>query len=209
MDPVEGIEPDDEWGEALAAAVRSRRERAGLTQSGLARLASLSAGTLSALEAGGSNPRIGTLRALARVFGCEVGDLLAEVADPMVCHVPAGTGVALDGSVAGGRLLQRFSPNGPVEIYEADLPSGPRLVRNAHGEGVYEHVWLARGRLQVGPEDSPISLRSGDYVCYRAWTRHIYHPGAGGARFLVILSYTRSVWFSRGLLGHGLLRSAE
>lgn len=187
---------------ALAAAVRARRERAGLSQGELARMAGVSTGTLSVLEAGLSNPTVGTLWAVAGVLGCTVADLLGDADDPMVQFVKAGEGTHFEGSVSGAQMLHRFSPNGPVEVYEVHLEPLAQERSDPHGEGVYEHVFVASGSIKLGPEDHPFDMRAGDYVCFQGWVPHVYSPGRRGARLVLLLSYTRSLWVTR-LLGHG------
>jgi transcriptional regulator with XRE-family HTH domain len=51
--------------------LRSRRERAGLSQELLARKAGLSSGTVRRIEGGNTNPTRGTLRLLAQALSAE------------------------------------------------------------------------------------------------------------------------------------------
>jgi transcriptional regulator with XRE-family HTH domain len=190
------------FGPVLAASVRARRERAGLSQGELAKLAGLSSGTLSVVEAGTGNPTVSTLFALSKVLGCDVTDLLSEATDPMVRLVRSTDPAPAGGSITGSRLLHRFAPNGPVEIYEARLAPADRTVSSPHAQGVYEHVWIAEGELTVGPLVAPERLGPGDYLCFQGWVPHQYEAGPAGATFLSALSYTRSLWATRELLGH-------
>lgn len=190
-------------GPALAQAVRARRERAGLSQGELAKMAGVASGTLSMLEAGLGNPTVGTLASLAEVLGCEISDLFGDGTDPMVRHLHATDAAPAAGALSGSRLLHRFAPNGPVEIYSAELSRDFDRLSTPHAAGVYEHIWLAAGALVAGPESEPVEMKPGDYLCFPAWVPHIYKTGAKGARFLGALSYTRSLWGTRDLLGHG------
>lgn len=165
-------------------------------------MAGVSSGTLSMLEAGAANPTVGTLWALSNVLGCTVADLIGEATDPMVRYVPAGD-PAPSGSMPGSRLLHRFAPNGPVELYEARISPGASHISGEHASGVYEHVWVAAGRLLTGPTAEPVRLGPGDYLCFQGWVPHIYEAGPKGATFISALSYTRSLWGTRELLGHG------
>ncbi|MFD0533421.1 helix-turn-helix domain-containing protein [Actinomadura luteofluorescens] len=99
--PVQGSRQSPEevpFGSVLAVSVRARRERAGLSQGELAKLAGLSAGTLSVVEAGTGNPTVSTLLALSKVLGCDVTDLLRDATDPMI------------------RLLRHSDPAPPGEV---------------------------------------------------------------------------------------------
>jgi transcriptional regulator with XRE-family HTH domain len=207
--PVVTSKPVSEvpFGPALASSVRSRRERAGLSQGELARMTGLSTGTLSALEAGAGNPTIGTLWAVSQVLGCTIADLLADAMDPMVRSVARGEGTESghpDDNELHTRLIHRFSPNGPVEFYDAEFPAHLSKLSEPHAEGVYEHIWVATGSLRAGPESAPVEMRAGDYLCFQGWEPHVYITGARPVRLFSALSYTRSLWATRDLLGHGV-----
>lgn len=188
---------------ALANALRSRRERAGLSQGELARMAGVSAGTLSTLEAGANNPTVATLWALCAVLGCDMAEVVGLAVDPMVGFVAAGEGIHPEGSLPGSRLLHRFAPNGPVELYEVELERHADHESAPHPQGVYEHVYVTNGALSAGPRGAPLTMSTGDYACFQAWLPHVYRAGPTGARLVLFLSYTRSLWATRELLGHG------
>ncbi|WP_442945323.1 helix-turn-helix domain-containing protein [Nocardioides sp. CCNWLW216] len=63
---------------ALADTLRVRRDLARLTQEQVAASAHISVQMVRRLEAGSSNPTLGTLRAVATALGTTVGSLLAE-----------------------------------------------------------------------------------------------------------------------------------
>lgn len=64
---------------ALAKGIKSLRERAGLSQQALAIAAGLSISVLSKLEQGtNENPRVNTVRALAKALGVAMEDLFKE-----------------------------------------------------------------------------------------------------------------------------------
>jgi quercetin dioxygenase-like cupin family protein len=62
-----------------------------------------------------------------------------------------------------------------------------------HAHGVYEHVWVADGRVRLGPDQDPFDLEAGDYVCFPGWHEHTYRPLAPPVRLLMLLSYARAV----------------
>lgn len=177
-------------GTALAANVRRRRDAAGLSLAQLAALAGTAKGTVVAIEAGRANPTVDTVYALAAALGCQMADLLAGAPDPMLTEVRAGGEARRFGAV-DARLLQRFAPTGPVEVFEVRLPD--RVTRRSppHAQGVYEHVWVAEGRVRVGPADAPFDLDPGDYVCFAGWQQHHYRARDAPARLLMLLSYVR------------------
>lgn len=56
-------------------AVRSRRLLAGMTQAGLGEAAGLSGQLVWLIEAGRTNPRPPTMKAIATALGCEIADI--------------------------------------------------------------------------------------------------------------------------------------
>jgi transcriptional regulator with XRE-family HTH domain len=62
----------------LHQTIRRLREQAGLTQEVLARRAGIHRVTLGEIEAGREEPRLDTLRRLARALNVSVADLLSE-----------------------------------------------------------------------------------------------------------------------------------
>ncbi len=65
---------------AIGAGVASRRRARGWDQSDLARRVGVGGSAVSRWEAGTRLPSLGHLLALARAFGCRVGDLLPDEA---------------------------------------------------------------------------------------------------------------------------------
>jgi transcriptional regulator with XRE-family HTH domain len=182
----------DRIGGALAANLRQRREAGGLSLSELAELAGVAKGTVAAIEGGRSNPTLETVYALAAAFGCSMAELLSGSPDPMLVH-RHGPGAGRRLGALDVRLLQRFTPTGPVEVYEGAL-AGRRTRRSAaHSRGVYEHIWVIEGRAEIGPSGGPYELGPGDYVCFEGWHEHHYRALEPPVRLLMMLSYVRPV----------------
>ena len=62
--------------------VQQARQRAGLTQAGLADLAGLTQQYIARIEAGQINPTLATMVAVARVFQLDVGAMLRQAGPP-------------------------------------------------------------------------------------------------------------------------------
>jgi putative transcriptional regulator len=118
---------------SLGARVRAERERARLSQDDLARAAGLQRSTVSALEGGSSNPRLGTLSRIAKVLGIQVVDLLLVGPEQIDFRFGLAAGVDL----------------GPIATLE------PRIV-DAIAEALPE---LGRNRISVWPWCEPVGDR--------------------------------------------------
>ena len=99
---------------ALAATVRSARERKRWTLATLADRSGLSKGMLLQIEGGRTNPSIGTLIRIANAFGVGVWELFASPADAVKLAAPSdaltlwrspkgGTAVLLVGAASPSR----------------------------------------------------------------------------------------------------------
>jgi transcriptional regulator with XRE-family HTH domain len=179
-------------GGTLAGNLKRRRQAAALSHAELAELAGIAKGTVSAIESGEANPTVDTIYALAAALGCPMADLLTDAPDPMLVERPAADETVKIGALSG-QLLQRFTPTGPVEVFEIRL-DGSRMRRSQpHATGVYEHVWVAKGRVELGPSDAPFELGQGDYVCFAGWCEHHYKALEPPVVLLMLLSFARSV----------------
>jgi quercetin dioxygenase-like cupin family protein/DNA-binding XRE family transcriptional regulator len=158
----------------------------------LSKLGGVAKGTVVALEGGAGNPTIETVYALAGALGCGLSDLLEGAPDPMVVELPASKRSSRIGALRG-RVLQRFAPTGAVEVFEILVSSGGLRRSRPHAYGVYEHVWVADGRIELGPSEEPFELSAGDYVCFPAWQDHHYRALDPPVRMLMLLSFVRAV----------------
>jgi transcriptional regulator with XRE-family HTH domain len=170
--------------------LRGLREAAGLSSAELARRSGVARATLTQLEAGGGNPTLETLYALANELGVTLSDIIAPPATPEVRVVRSGEGPRVRGAAVDSRLLTRFQAGGLVgELYWLRLVPGARQESAPHPAGVVEHLLLHSGRALVGPASTPVELGPGDYVSYDAAQPHVYEGDAEGA--LLILSPLR------------------
>jgi transcriptional regulator with XRE-family HTH domain len=158
----------------------------------LADLAGIAKGTVTAIEGGQANPTVETVYALATALGCSMSDLLSGSPDPMLVE-HRGSGRLERVGALDVRLLHRFTPSGPVEVYEAAITTRDARSSEPHARGVYEHVWVLEGSAELGPSEAPFVLAAGDYVCFPGWLEHHYRALEDPVRLLLMLSYARPV----------------
>jgi quercetin dioxygenase-like cupin family protein len=87
------------------------------------------------------------------------------------------------------RLLESFGGRTKIEIYTVDLKAGARLSSAAHTPGILEHVVVIEGRVDVGPDDSSVTLEAGDRIRFPADQSHHYEAIDAPARLIAILDY--------------------
>jgi transcriptional regulator with XRE-family HTH domain len=177
----------------LAANLRRLRRRQGLSTVELARRAGTSRATLTQLEAGGGNPTLDTLYALATALEAPLAELIAGppvAAPPRIVRAGDGTRVVGD-AVEAWLLDTAFGRVASHEIYDFRLHSGAVQNSAAHPRGTREHLHLYSGRIRVGPTVEPAEIAAGDFVSFDADRDHLYQRiGAEQVSGLLVITRT-------------------
>ena len=161
--------------QAIAAALRRERRRAGLSLTEVARRAGIAKSTLSQLESGTGNPSIETLWALSVTLDVPFARLV-EPPRTQVRVIRAGEGPAVpaERSAYIATLLSTCPPNARRDIFLICAQLGAPRESDPHMPGVIEHVVLSAGRALVGVSEDPVELRPGDYIAYPGDVAHIF-----------------------------------
>jgi transcriptional regulator with XRE-family HTH domain len=176
--------------DAIAAAIRRERERAGLSLSELAKRARVAKSTLSQLEAGTGNPSVETLWALGVALGVPFSRLV-EPPTPQIRVVRAGQGTRLQSDHADffATLLTAGSAHTRRDLYVMELEPGGSRQADAHLPGSIEHLVVGAGRLRVGPEDEELDLGPGDYVTFPGDIPHRYQALEPGTWAVLLMEH--------------------
>ncbi len=166
--------------------IRLRKER-GFSLTGLAERAGISKSTLSSLEAGQANPTISTLWALADALEVPFGALVAESEDVSV--EVSETGVSV-------RLIEQSDDIPKIEVYLMRLSPGGMREAAPHSTGVAECVFILKGRMLVGPSNSPKLLRAGETISFKADQPHVYIAMDEPVSALVTVEYPKEDVFN-------------
>lgn len=161
--------------EAIAAALRRERSRAGLSLSEVAQRAGIAKSTLSQLESGAGNPSLETLWALCVALDTPFARLL-EPRQPQVHVIRAGEGAVVSSAQADYHavLLSACPPGARRDIYRVTAEPGHQRTSDPHMPGVVEHVVLGAGRALVGPAGEAVELSPGDAITYPADLPHVF-----------------------------------
>jgi transcriptional regulator with XRE-family HTH domain len=176
--------------ETIARALRSERERIGLSLTELARRAGLAKSTLSQLESGTGNPSVETLWALAVALEVPFSRLVEPVSPP-VRVVRAGEGPRIPAERADftGTLLAAGSPHTRRDLYIVTVEPSTDRQASAHLPGTVEHLVVSAGRLRTGPADQPIELGPGDYAAFPGDIPHVYQALEPGTWAVVVMEH--------------------
>ncbi|MFI1380560.1 helix-turn-helix domain-containing protein [Embleya sp. NPDC020886] len=160
---------------AISAAVRSERQRRGLSLSELARLAGLSKATVSQLEAGTGNPGVETVWALSVALGVPFSRLVTPPRPAIrILRADEGSPTHAEESDYTATLLASCAPEAQCDIYRIRAEPGRARRSSPHLPGTIEHVVLTAGRAMAGPLDQAVELDVGDYVSYRGDIPHVF-----------------------------------
>jgi transcriptional regulator with XRE-family HTH domain len=174
--------------EAIAAALRRERDRAGLTLTEVARRAGIAKSTLSQLESGVGNPSVETLWALGVALGVPFSQLV-EPPQPHVRVVRAGEAPAIrsEHSAFTGIPLSAGTPQTRRDIYVVEIEPGAVRQADPHIQGSVEHLVISAGRMRCGPVGATIELGPRDYATFRGDVPHTYEalePGTWGVMIM-------------------------
>lgn len=177
--------------EAIAASVRRERERHGISLTELARRANVAKSTLSQLEAGGGNPGIETLWALAVALDVPFSRLVEPAEEP-VQVIRAGQGAVIRAEHApfGAALLSACPPGARRDLHVMTAEPGGARDAHAHIRGTVEHVVVSAGRWRAGPAGGEVELGPGDYARFPGDRAHSYEALECGSAAVLVMEYT-------------------
>lgn len=165
----------------LAANLRYVRERRGLTQAQIARLAGLPRSTLGQLETGASNPTLEVLARVASALRLSIEELLS--APHARCELfPRGSLPMSTRGRDGRAVVQRLLPD-PIpgmEVDRIELAAGGRLTGVPHRPGTREYLACERGSLVLYAAGERWALSPGDVVAFAGDQPHSYQNGGDG-----------------------------
>jgi transcriptional regulator with XRE-family HTH domain len=162
---------------AIGAAVRTKREAAGLSMRSLATNAGISQPFLSHVERGLSMPSMVTIYRLAAALNVGPGELMPNPVDSpsRVAVVRAGTGSPVpvstrpDAAIGYALLLDRDTS---LEVTEYRLEPGVHISEWFQTNGLAA-VYLISGRLEVEVDgEGTWQLEAGDFIRHDAELRH-------------------------------------
>lgn len=174
----------------IANALVRERQRAGLSLAEVARRAGIAKSTLSQLEAGNGNPGIETLWSLCVTLNIPFSRLMEPEARRMqVIRRGEGPTVTADLADYQAVLLATCPPGARRDIYLLQVQPGSDRCSQPHSPNTIEHIIVAKGRVLVGPVDSPVELEVGDYITYPGDEPHIFRALEADTLALLVMEH--------------------
>jgi transcriptional regulator with XRE-family HTH domain len=184
----------------IARNLRRWRITRGMTLSALAEQAGVAKSTVSLIERGQGNPSIDTVWALAAALGVPFTSLFNDELPPddvSVVREDDGSVIAVEpAGVEGDGLVARHmltrTGGALIEIYTIVLSEGAVRHANAHVSGLFEHVTVAGGTVEISSGDFVEVLHEGDLISFRADRPHSYRALGGPVRLVSVHEYPHS-----------------
>jgi transcriptional regulator with XRE-family HTH domain len=172
-----------------------------LTLTALAEQAGVAKSTVSLIERGQGNPSIDTVWALATALRVPFASLFHDdpPADdvlvvrqrdaPVVAVDPAG----LDTQGLVIRHLLTRTGGDLIEIYTMELEEGAMRQSGAHVSGLFEHLAITAGTVEISVESAKEVVSQGDLISFRADRPHGYRVIEGPVRLVSVHEYPKSM----------------
>jgi len=183
----------------IARNLKRWRMTRDLTLSALAEQAGVAKSTVSLIERGQGNPSIDTVLALAHALGVPLASLFHDDASSedvsVVRHgaapvISVDAGDAQDKGFTVRHLLTRTGGD-LIEIYTSMLDEGAVRHATAQVMGLFEHVTVATGTVEVSGDTFSEVVSEGDLISFRADRPHSFRVIEGPVRLVSVQEYPR------------------
>jgi transcriptional regulator with XRE-family HTH domain len=167
-----------------------------MTLSALAEQAGVAKSTVSLIERGQGNPSIDTVWALASALGVPFTSLFHDeppADDVSVVREDDGSVIAVESAGLEEGLVVRHmltrTGGALIEIYTLVLDEGAVRHAEAHVPGLFEHITVAAGKLEISSDSFTEALGQGDLISFRADRPHTYRVLEGPVRLVSVHEY--------------------
>ena len=160
----------------VGANVKKERRSLQWSLETLALRSGVSKAMLSQIEAGKTNPTVGTLWKIAQALEVEFDALIkGEGGRLRRFEINRGncvTSVSTDKSDTVFKVLSPLSSVGTLEFYLVEQEVGGAHFSQPHGTGTEEFVTVLEGRIEVRAGNQQAELSAGDFIIYQSDVEH-------------------------------------
>lgn len=162
----------------LGENIRHCRERRGLTQAQIARLAGIPRATWTNLESGAANPTLSVLIRAANALQVRLDELLTQGHEEVRVTRMAELPTRKRGEVHVRMLLPETLAG--LSLERMTFPRGGRMAGVPHTEGTREYLTCERGAIVLSVGGETYELGPGDVVSFNGDQKHAYSNIAAG-----------------------------
>ncbi len=172
---------------SIAEQIKQRRKALGWSLDKLSSVCGVSKAMLGQIERRESSPTVATLWKIATGLSCSFSGLLSST--ETAPHSVDASLVRNEDNFHVNTLFA-FNPDSRFEMFELTLLNQHTQWSDAHAAGVYEHVVVQQGELQLYYDEQWHTLKSGDSAKFHANQRHGYKTNGPLTRFIDVISYS-------------------
>ncbi|WP_156254130.1 helix-turn-helix domain-containing protein [Pseudactinotalea terrae] len=173
----------------LGDRLRDLRSARGLTLRQLADATGLSAGMLSQLENGRTEPSIETLRRLAKVFDSDLADLFREPDAPEVHLSRPGERLRMQAPTGLLTYERLTSGRGNFEMLRGVLRPGDSSAAEPRGHASAECVYVTDGEILAAIGGTDYVVAAGEAITFDSRLPHMFRND-GDVDAVIILAVT-------------------
>lgn len=173
----------------LGDRLRALRSGRGLTLRQLADATGLSAGLLSQLENGRTDPSIETLRRLARVFDSEIADLFREPDAPDVHLSRPGARLQMQAPTGLITYERLTSGRGNFEMLRGILRPGDTSATEPRGHPSTECLYVIEGEVVATIDGTDHVVAAGEALTFDSRLAHMFRND-GEVDAVILLAVT-------------------
>jgi transcriptional regulator with XRE-family HTH domain len=171
-----------------------------MTLSALAEQAGVAKSTVSSIERGQGNPSIDTVWALASALGVPFASLFHDeppTDDVTVVRADDASLIAIDqaGLDTDGLVIRHLltrTGGALIEIYTLTLDEHAVRHADAHVGGLFEHLVVASGTLEISTDSFSEVASRGDLISFRADRPHTYRVLDGPVLLVSVHEYPKA-----------------
>ena len=173
----------------LHEQVRALRKKQGMSLRQLADLAGVSAGLLSQIERGSTDPSLSTIRKLAAAFDADVATLFAEIKPSGVHHSKPGSRPRLSAAEGHTTYERLTAGSSDLEVLHGKLAPGEATSPEGWSHPSTECAVAVVGSLSAEVDGVRYDLLIGESVTFDSRLPHRYfNDGKKPAEFLLAVT---------------------
>lgn len=159
----------------LAQNLQELRQKRGLSQLQLAKIAGIPRSSVTYMESGSGNPSLLNLSALAAGLQVSIEELLARPR-PQVQLIKAEDVPTQSRSNGGTKIFKLLPDKIPgMEIDRLELSPGVRMGGIPHVANSKEYLYCVKGKVVVSVNHERYLLKEGDVLAFPGDQSHVYY----------------------------------
>ena len=174
----------------IAKNLTGVRNRKGLSQAQLAKIADVKRTTIAAIESGSSNPTLEILLKLGQGLQISIDELISS--PRAECKLIKAQDVPVDRRSKSGVQLRKLLPDKipATELDELNLEPDAILTGTPHIEGTREYFTCIKGEFLIGVLGETYHLQKGDVLSFPGDKPHSYkNVGRSGAQGVSVVLF--------------------